>query len=1150
MKPNQKKLKHLQYLFCATLITISIVACGSGGTTSTNNSANGVNLVAPDNYPVGVIGATQIPVVVQNTTSNNLTNTDYSLVGAGASIDATSAKNCASIPANSSCIINLKLSKDSTPRSLTLNSNSSLGKNSTQINLINPAGDTYDKGADGLIPYFPHNVQANKNNADTLVPVTILVNSVNSGDFNTIKIVSANGIPLRFDSLSGNTGGGLTNLAKGTVVSLLAHVPNGASIYGFKLQTSYGKDKSVSNIVNGTNMNYVVPAEQLSLTTPKLKKAATANTAESCLKITDVSATGNNSDAEINITTSNTSYSGLFLVQNTTVNPVTIRNIAVSDAPNSFTPSKYLKIQPATESDTAVGTTKPTICAEGLNLQPQQICNVKVVTSSLSSAVNKTGYMVVGFKPTTAPESSPETTQSKPININKVTPANNNNSSQLSITADNSYAGTLTNGVYTMGLIYNSGSDYTTGGITITNNSDIPLTEFIQMSDSPLFTGENDGCPNTLKPFTSCNYTFHFGATTTGEGTYKGNIAITGDASININLQGIVANVNDNTVSYTYSGLNNGDGTTDNPYQVTQNSSASIAYTFINNTGYTISNLWVSQDLQDSNWSITDNTCYGTIGIGASCTYTIALNTSILGSDNVSIATAYFVTGTKIQNTTLATSNISNSIVNVYPSAVINITPFESNILPLYESYTVSASLTGGYSGIVDQVSTTQLSQNSSYTPNVISSSCQLSSESPTCIAYNFYSSNTESASNVVLGFNHSNQYVSLLMNSFSYNSYIPNLISGDGNGNIYYSINDGESWNLWTTSTIGQVNAITFAPNVGGYIAVGNNGAVGLFAGGFKTATNNALNKVVAGANGAVAVGNNGLNVFFPNLSNNPQSPVIHNGGNVPSSNNIQGLAYNPITNTYAAGTANCYLYTSADNGATWTGSQYSFSGQKNCYGFTSIVYVPNSPITFVAGAVGSGYYYNVISFQESSNLWSPWSGNSTLNSDSYGNGVIQANGNFLAGNNGDVIVYLNTLSNWTNTTTGYLNTFNYSNTNSLNNYSSSFDISNKYTSYSIPNPPAAQGNGISIFITSAHNTGAVTMINGNTPSPLVQIMNGEQPNALAFGLNNFAVATSSGNIYLLSGCNTESCNYTNWKNVYSSPNVNFTAMTGVNSN
>lgn len=1130
-------------MLCSTVIASSLAACGSGSTTSTNNPANGVNLVAPDNYPVGVIGATQIPVVVQNTTSNNLVNTGYNLVGSGASIDEKSAKNCASIPANSSCTINLKLSKDSTPRSLTLNSNSSLGKNTTQINLINPAGDTYDKGADGLITYLPHNVQTNKNNADTLVPVTILVNSVNSGDFNTIKIVSANGIPLRFDSLSGNTGGGLTNLAKGTVVSLLAHVPSGASIYGFKLQTSYSKDKAVSNVSTGSNMQYVVPVNQLSLTSTKSQKQAINETVESYLKITDVSATDSNSNAEINITQADTRYTLLLSVQNTSNTLLTLNNIVVSETSNMFMPSNDLKVQPATESDTA------TMCQDKLTLQPNQICNVKV-TTSLSKALNKEGYFLVGFKPLTAPE----TTQSKPITINKVTPAINNNSSPLSITADTSYAGTLNNGVYTTGLIYNNGSSKTTGGITITNNSDMRAQDEIQMSDSPLFATTNNGCSGViLKPFASCNYTFQFGPTSESEGAYteKLNIKVTGDDdSIKIKLQGNVANVNNNNVSYTYYGLNNGDGTPDNPYQIMQNSSASIAYTFINNTGYPISDLWVNQNLQDSNWSETANNCSGTLGVGASCTYTIALNTSILGSNGQSIPPAYFETGTQKQSTILATSNNSNSIVNVYQPATINITPFETNIVPLYESYTISATLINGYSGITDQISTTQLNQNSSYTQSVISSSCQLSSESPTCIAYKFYPSNTESASNVILGFANSNQDVDLSIESFSYNSYIPNLISGDGNGNIYYSINDGESWNFWTTSTVGQVNAITFAPNVGGYIAVGNNGAVGLFAGGFQTTTTNALNNIVAGANGAVAVGNNGLNVFFPNLGSNSESPLIHNGGNVPSSNNIQSLAYNPVTNTYAAGTANCYLYTSADNGATWAGSQYSFSSGYNCAEFSSIVYLPNSPITFVASSSNyspghNEYRYSVISFQESNNLWTPWSGNSTLENDQSNGYAIT--GNLLATNNGDVIVYFNTIGD---TVSGYLNTFNYNGVNTLNNYTTTFNINRHDTGYSIPNPPAAQGNGISIFITSAHNTGGVTMVNGNTPSPLIQIMNGEQPNALAFGLNNFAVVTSAGNIYLLTGCSTESCNYTNWTKVYSSPNVNFTAMTGVNSN
>lgn len=1136
-------------MLCATVITTSIVACGGGSTTSTNNSANGVNLVAPDNYPVGVIGATQIPVVVQNTTSNNLVNTDYNLVGSGASIDEKSAKNCASIPANSSCTINLKLSKDSTPRSLTLNSNSSLGKNTTQINLINPAGDTYDKGADGLITYLPHNVQTNKNNADTLVPVTILVNSVNSGDFNTIKIVSANGIPLRFDSLSGNTGGGLTNLAKGTVVSLLAHVPSGASIYGFKLQTSYGKDNVVSNVSTSSNMQYVVPVNQLSLTSTKSQKQAINETVESYLKITDVSATDSNSNAEINITQADTRYTLLLSVQNRSANVVTIHNVGVSDDPNSLTPSKYLKVEPATESDTTVGTIQPRICQNGLTLLPNQICNVKVRTS-LSSALNKRGYFLVGFTPL---ENLP-IIQIQPITIRDIGQASINHSDPFVIEADPSYQGSLTNGIYQAGIIYNNDNYQVTGGINITNHSIYPRNIMATLIGSELFTEIlGSSCDGELPPFQTCSFNFNFGPTKASQGAYKSKLIV--DNITGIEIQGDVANINGSNVSYEYQGLTDGSGTQDNPYQIMQNSGASIAYTFINNTGYPISDLWVNQNLQSSNWSIIANSCSGTLGVGASCTYTIALNTSILGSNGQSIPPAYFETGPQKQSTILATSNNSNSIVNVYQPATINITPFETNILPLYESYTISATLINGYSGITDQISTTQLNQNSSWTPNVMSSSCQLSSESPTCIAYKFYPSSAESASNVILGFTNSNQDVGLSIESFSYNSYIPNLISGDGNGNIYYSINDGESWNFWTTSTIGRVNAITFAPNVGGYIAVGNNGAVGLFAGGFQTTTTNALNNIVAGANGAVAVGNNGLNVFFPNLSNNPQSPLIHNGGNVPSSNNIQSLAYNPVTNTYAAGTENCYLYTSADNGATWAGSQYSFSGKKECYGFNSIVYVPNSPIAFVAGSVvnntndaNSGSYansYRVISLQESNNLWSPWSGNSTLGNDTSN---YQLNGNFLAGNNGEVIVYVNLAETLIK---GYLNTINYNGTNTLNNYMTSFTPAKNSdaSTYNMPTPPAAQGNGVSIFITSAHNTGGVTMVNGNTPSPLVSIMNGEQPNALAFGLNNFAVVTSAGNIYLLSGCSTESCNYTNWTNVYSSPNVNFTAITGVNS-
>ncbi len=264
-------------LALAVLGAAALSACGGAGSCVgcapvTPAGDVTLKLTAPNQYPAGV--AVTAYLTMTNTSSNNATNLYYDVPNAtnytGTTITVANGlghNNCVNIAAGASCTFPTQIAAGSHPGSFTVtatpNGNSSqstvkklwsslksdLGLQAGTLSLMANIGLTdvpanTNSGANGISFLYSSTIAASES-GETLLSVVAVVNSAEAGTFNTINLTDVNGTSLYFDPLSGNSGQGLTNLANGSVVSFLLHIPAGATSFQFYAQTM--KDGSIVN---------------------------------------------------------------------------------------------------------------------------------------------------------------------------------------------------------------------------------------------------------------------------------------------------------------------------------------------------------------------------------------------------------------------------------------------------------------------------------------------------------------------------------------------------------------------------------------------------------------------------------------------------------------------------------------------------------------------------------------------------------------------------------------------------------------------------------------------------------------------------------------------------------------------------------------
>ena len=273
-------------LALAVLGAAALSACGGAGSCVgcapvTPAGDVTLKLTAPNQYPAGLSSPITAYLTMTNTSNVNATNLYYAIpdetnhTHVAITVVNGVTNPCVSIPAQTSCTFPVTIAANAQTGSFTVtatpNGNSSqstvkklwsslksdLGLQAGTLSLTANIGLTdvpanTNSGANGISFLYSSTIAASES-GETLLSIVGVVNSATAGAFNTINLTDVNGTSLYFDPLSGNSGQGLTNLANGSVVSFLLHIPAGATSLQFYAQTM--KDGTL--VDQGTTSNTV-----------------------------------------------------------------------------------------------------------------------------------------------------------------------------------------------------------------------------------------------------------------------------------------------------------------------------------------------------------------------------------------------------------------------------------------------------------------------------------------------------------------------------------------------------------------------------------------------------------------------------------------------------------------------------------------------------------------------------------------------------------------------------------------------------------------------------------------------------------------------------------------------------------------------------
>mgnify|MGYP000037010437 CR=1 FL=1 len=783
------------------LLAVTMAGCSGSGSTSTNPS-NGdgntgnlakLSLVAPSSLPAGI--AASVPIILTNNDSTTINNLNYAIdnssntTGATITFESASAASCRIIAPKASCTLmaDIAATPASHPGSFNIATSqgavSSASKAVTassvllvdvNIGLVQSASNT-SSGADGLSLYYPNTVVGNADGC-TQVIVTAVVTSANAGSFNTIQLVDGNGNLLNYTTLSGNSGNGMTNLALGSVVTLLVTVPSGSSQLQFKAQTanngSVVSTAANSNTVIVTDPTATVgiinilpnyfnlttsyesqiitvansgngPISSLSftpsspLTELSNNCAATLAAGASCqyvIKFNKNLPQAGTSGITVNYNNGSSAQSATATVNYTGIDPVA--GLTISGGNNSnfdFTTRTSTPTQSALVTLTNTGnsnessfnfnstsvpdfTTNTTgitnACTQATVLAPTESCSVNLVYTNSTATPTTTAVVPVSYtfgqKGLTATSNihiTYQTIQSTAILAITPSPA--------------SFTGIVNNGVDSSSQtinIANSGDDTATA-----------ITPAISGTNLALFSVDSTAsianpCGSSILAGESCNLSVKFGpassSITAGSQSANLDVAYTPYSSAatpnttSAALSGQVSTAQSAIIAQgtaTANGFAGGNGeSSGSAYQVEQapagsrSTPSTLTYT-ITNTGSVPATSFYIDGTASQGWSYTGcgtQQAPATLTAnGGSCTLVFTLNKANVGAANLDLSTLtmHWVDQDSPDGQAQAMSGTVYTNVYVAPSIAIMTNPSSNISIAPGESFTMSASLSGGY---------------------------------------------------------------------------------------------------------------------------------------------------------------------------------------------------------------------------------------------------------------------------------------------------------------------------------------------------------------------------------------------------------------------------------------------------------------------
>lgn len=271
-RERKMQTKYLRNL-AGALALATLAACGGSGSCPPNGSGGNsgeltLKLTAPNQYPAEQPFAVTAYLTMTNTSNVNATNLSYDVPNAsnytGVAItvqNGVTNNPCTNILAGASCTFPAVIAANAHPGSFTVTATpngsasqstvkklwnslkSDMGLQAGTLSLTANIGLTSlpansNSGANGISFLYSNTIAANES-GDTLLSVVGVVNSASAGNFNTINLTDQSGNPLNFTVLSGNSGQGSTNLARGSIVTFLLKIPASAvgSTFNFYAQT-------------------------------------------------------------------------------------------------------------------------------------------------------------------------------------------------------------------------------------------------------------------------------------------------------------------------------------------------------------------------------------------------------------------------------------------------------------------------------------------------------------------------------------------------------------------------------------------------------------------------------------------------------------------------------------------------------------------------------------------------------------------------------------------------------------------------------------------------------------------------------------------------------------------------------------------------
>lgn len=552
--------------------------------------------------------------------------------------------------------------------------------------LAKPAVVSYLVSIPAGVSQFSFKLQTLENG--TVVATGSNVNTINVGSVNStqgILTIQPNYFNLTPDYSSQQIT--YTNTGNGAITNLVL-TPASPLIAG---DTTCG-----SSLAAGDSCNYTVrfpvvqPIKGVSNVTANYNSTSTTTgngTATVNYSGTDAIAglsisSGSNPNFDFSSTTAHSTMSSLVTIKNTGNNLES--NIVYSTLPNHFS-----------VSDT--GISNP--CgATPFSLAAGESCNVNLIyTNSVMTSLTS-DEIVVSYNYLIASGVAMSTSTVG------VTYSTTQSTASLLITPN----------PYAYGTIVNNGVDSLSNVFTVTNSGEITATGMTASVATGTFFNTvttTPQCGASLAAGESCNLSVQFGTveSTVPAGTktdtlnvsytpYTSATPITASSA----LSGQVATAQSAVIVQAFtnsSGFVGGDGTSSNSaYQVQQNATApTVTYTLANNGTVSATSFAVTTGSLGA-WSQSNN-CPATLEPQASCMLTFSLATSATGINNLDLSQVH-LTWNDQDNPSGQPQDLSGTVyANVFaaPGIAITTNPSSSISVAPGESFTITATLTGGY---------------------------------------------------------------------------------------------------------------------------------------------------------------------------------------------------------------------------------------------------------------------------------------------------------------------------------------------------------------------------------------------------------------------------------------------------------------------